>query len=406
MDGVNKVKILIVNKFLYPNGGSETYIFEIGKKLQEMGHEVQFFGMEHERRCVGNRVESYTSNMDFHTGKLAKVMYPFKIIYSAEARGKIRKVLDDFSPDVVHLNNFNFQLTPSIIYEIRKFEKVCGHKINIVFTAHDYQLVCPNHLMMQPNKSLCSECLNGGYLSCVKNGCIHGSKVKSILGALEGWIYRTLHTYKEIDRVICPSRFIEEKLAHNPDLIGKTVVMHNFVDRWNQTIAEKQDYVLYFGRFCEEKGTATLLEVCRMLPEIPIVFAGGGPMAEEVSKLPNIENRGFLSGEELIRTISQARFSVFTSEWYENCPFTIMETQMYGTPVIASDLGGTPELLKDKVTGELFEGGNKEELAWKIQQLWNDRQLLDNYTNACQDVHFDSTEQYCEKLLNVYTGIL
>ena len=114
------MKILIVNKFLYPNGGSETYIFEIGKQLQKMGHEVQYFGMEHEGRVVGNHAESYTSNMDFHTGKLAKLLYPFKIIYSSEARKKIRQVLKDFKPDVIHLNNFNFQLTPSIILEIQK----------------------------------------------------------------------------------------------------------------------------------------------------------------------------------------------------------------------------------------------------------------------------------------------
>lgn len=82
------MKILIVNKFLHPNGGSESYIFGIGKKLQFMGHEVQYFGMEHEGRAVGNRVESYTSDMDFHTGKLQKLLYPFKIIYSLEARKK------------------------------------------------------------------------------------------------------------------------------------------------------------------------------------------------------------------------------------------------------------------------------------------------------------------------------
>ena len=117
------MKILIVNKFLYPNGGSETYIFKIGRQLQEMGHEVQYFGMEHEGRIVGNRAESYTSNLDFHTGKLQKFLYPLKIIYSAEARKKIRRVLEDFDPDAVHLNNFNFQLTPSILYEIRKYEK-------------------------------------------------------------------------------------------------------------------------------------------------------------------------------------------------------------------------------------------------------------------------------------------
>ena len=90
----------------------------------KMGHEVQYFGMEHEGRCVGNRVNAYTSDMDFHGGsKLNKLSYPIKTIYSKEARIQIRKVLDDFKPDVCHLNNFNYQLTPSIILEIVKWRK-------------------------------------------------------------------------------------------------------------------------------------------------------------------------------------------------------------------------------------------------------------------------------------------
>ena len=91
------MRILMVNKFLYPNGGSETYIFKLGGALVEAGHEVQYFGMEHEGRCVGNAVGAYTSDMDFHGGsKLAKVTYPFKTIYSSEDRKKIRLVLDNY----------------------------------------------------------------------------------------------------------------------------------------------------------------------------------------------------------------------------------------------------------------------------------------------------------------------
>lgn len=397
------MKVLIVNKFLYPNGGSETYIFEIGKQLVRMGHQVQYFGMEHEGRIVGNRVESYTSNMDFHTGKLQKLLYPFKIIYSTEARRKIRRVLDDLAPDVVHLNNFNFQLTPSIIYEIRKFEKEKKHRVKLVFTAHDYQLVCPNHLMMLPQSGeLCSRCLGGHPGNCTKYRCIHGSLAKSALGSAEGKLYQLLHTYRQIDKVICPSHFMEEKLDASPDLKGRTVTLHNFVNRIEGEMPPKEDYVLYFGRFCQEKGTNTLLEVCRSLPEIPFVFAGGGPMEAEVSAVPNIENRGFLSGEALLKTIQKARFSVFPSEWYENCPFSVMETQLYGTPVIASDLGGTPELVKDGVTGELFDGGDKEQLRSKIQALWNDRVRMQKYTENCRNVRFDSVEKYCERLLSIY----
>ena len=114
------MKVLMVNKFLFENGGSETYVFTLGKQLEKNGHEVQYFGMEHPDRVVGNRINAYTSNMDFHTGKFTKIFYPFQIIYSRTARKKIRLVMEDFDPDVVHLNNFNFQLTPAIIYEIKE----------------------------------------------------------------------------------------------------------------------------------------------------------------------------------------------------------------------------------------------------------------------------------------------
>lgn len=65
------MRILMINKFLYPNGGSETYIFKLGDYLKNRGHEVQYFGMEHEGRCVGNAVNVYTSDMDFHGGSKA-----------------------------------------------------------------------------------------------------------------------------------------------------------------------------------------------------------------------------------------------------------------------------------------------------------------------------------------------
>lgn len=94
------MKVLMVNKFLYPNGGSETYMFKLGNYLMLKGHEVQYFGMEHEGRCVGNHAEVYTSNMDFHTGSIsARLTYPLKTIYSIEARKKIRLVLEDFQPE-------------------------------------------------------------------------------------------------------------------------------------------------------------------------------------------------------------------------------------------------------------------------------------------------------------------
>ena len=132
---------------------------------------------------MGNRVNAYTSDMDFHGGsKLSKLTYPIKTIYSKEARVQLRKVLDDFKPDVCHLNNFNYQLTPSIILEIVKWRKETGRDCKIIFTAHDYQLVCPNHMLNNPNTHQnCEKCLGGHFVNCMKGKCIHGSTAKSAI---------------------------------------------------------------------------------------------------------------------------------------------------------------------------------------------------------------------------------
>ncbi len=397
------MKILIVNKFLHPNGGSETYIFKVGEQLQQMGHEVQYFGMEHEGRLVGNQAGSYTADMDFHTGKLRKLIYPLTVIYSASARRKLRPVLDQFQPDAVHLNNFNFQLTPSILYEIKKYAKASGRTIKIIYTAHDSQLVCPNHLMQNPiTGERCSQCLESGSLCCVRNKCIHGSRAKSLIGAVEAILYKRLRTYDKIDTIICPSNFLKKKLDTDPVLRNKTMVMPNFVDQQQQEPTVKEDYVLYFGRYSAEKGITTLLKACAALPDIPFCFAGSGAYAEAIASGSNIKNMGFLSGKELFIAIAAARFSIFPSECYENCPFTVMESLICGTPVIGSALGGTPELLEEGVTGELFAGGNDKELAEKISALWADRERLERYTENCRSVEFDTVQEYCQKLILLY----
>ena len=395
----------MVNKFLYPNGGSETYIFKLGNYLQSQGHEVQCFGMDDERNVVGNNAKSYTSNMDFHSGRLQKVLYPFKIIYSVDARRKIRNVLDDFQPDVVHLNNFNFQITPSIIYEIKKYREKIKRKVEIVFTAHDYQLVCPNHMMNNPNtRENCEKCLGGKFVNCTKGRCIHGSTLRSALGSIEGYFYKALKTYKLIDTVICPSSFMESKIKANPMLIGKTVTLHNFIDEVEDKDVKKQDYILYFGRFSEEKGIKTLINVCRNLSKIQFVFAGSGPLENEIINIKNIKNIGFQKGEALEKLIREARFSLYPSEWYENCPFSVIESQLYRTPVLGADIGGIPELIEVGKTGELFRSGDSKELQEKIEALWRNKEKCETYSKNCKNIKFNTINDYCKKLIEIYKG--
>lgn len=395
------MRYLLINKFLYPNGGSETYIFKLGQCLEQQGHEVQYFGMEHAGRCVGNRVEAYTSDMDFRGGnKLSKILYPFKTIYSGEARRQIRKVLDDFGPDVCHLNNFNYQLTPSIILEIVKWRKETGHDCKLIYTAHDYQLICPNHMMNNPaSHENCEKCVGGHFFHCVKGRCIHGSMAKSLVGMLEARIWNRWGVYRHIDQIICCSHFMKQKLDTNPLFREKTVVLHNFIEAVEDKKVEKKEYVLFFGRFSWEKGVRTLIEAAKRLPEIPFVFAGSGEYAGQMEGIDNIENVGFQKGEALDNLIRQALFSVCPSECYENCPFSVMESQIRGTVVIGANIGGIPELIADGENGMLFPSGDADALADTIYRLWNDRELLRSCEQACRKLNRDDVKSYADKVL-------
>ena len=209
-------------------------------------------------------------------------------------------------------------------------------------------------------------------------------------------------TYKYIDTMICCSVFMKTKLDTNPLFAKKTIALHNFIDKVEWKEVEKKDYVLYFGRFSEEKGIGTLINVCKKLPNIQFIFAGTGPLEEEINGISNIKNLGFQKGEALEKLIREARFSIYPSEWYENCPFSVMESQMYGTPVLGANIGGIPELISVGSTGELFESGNGEDLKNKIEELWNNKEKLDKYSENCKNISFDTIEKYCNKLIKIY----
>ena len=132
------------------------------------------------------------------------------------------------------------------------------------------------------------------------------------------------------------------------------------------------------------------------------VYAADVIVTYQVNGIKNIKNVGFQKGEALEKLIREARFSIYPSEWYENCPFSVMESQMYGTPVLGADIGGIPELIQVGKTGELFESGNAEDLKKKIEKLWGDKELCEQYSKNCKDISFDTIDEYYEKIMKVY----
>jgi len=395
------MNILLVNKFLYPKGGAETYVFKLGEIFESNGHNVQYFGLESSENIVFNNVGSYAKPQEFSNGIRSNLLAPFRIIYSIENRNKIQKVLKDFKPDIVHLNNIQFHLTPSIILEIDKWRKENNPKCKIVYTAHDFQLICPSHGLFDNNLNPCEKCLAGNYTYCFKTKCVKNSRLKSLMGMADAYFWKNNKAYSYIDKIICPSQFLKNKLDIQERFRNKTVALHNFVEKIDAFETEKEDYVLDFGKMCKEKGTYTLLETCKKMPNIRFVFAGYGEAVEEIKNVPNAQYVGFKNGEELAQLISKAMVSVSPSECYENCPFSVVESQMYLTPVVASRIGGIPELITEGKTGELFEAGNADDLAQKLRKVINNSKI---YSENCKNINLETADTYYNKLIKIYEG--
>ena len=193
------MKVLLVNKFHYLKGGSEKYYFELGKLLKEHGNEVAYFSMNDERNIKTGEKEYFVDPVDLNNGSKLKAL---DVIYSRANYKKMCEAIDDFKPDIIHLNNFQRQLSSSVA--IAAFDK----KIPVVFLTHDMQAVCPNKDMMYKGE-ICNDCIKYGYNSCIKNKCIKNSKLKSLLGVMEAKYYKKNKIYERMNCIISPSNFMK-----------------------------------------------------------------------------------------------------------------------------------------------------------------------------------------------------
>ncbi len=393
------MKILQINKFLYPKGGSETYMFELSNALKERGHEVEFWGMEDEKNIVKDTYSSFVENIEFSTlGLFGKLSNAFSTIYSIEAKKKICIILDRFKPDIVHIHNFNFQLTPSILPEIKK------RGIKVIYTAHDSQLVCPYHRLYNFQRDeICTKCIDGQFSNCIKDRCFDASLMKSSVGAMESYLYHGLDYYnKYIDEIISPSKFLAEKLNH---LYKKEIhIVPNFVELNMGSVEKKEDFLLYFGRVSKEKG---IIDILPFFEENKIVLKiiGNGPEIDNIIESEYIEYLGPKYGDELFEYIQRAKFVIQPSKWYENCPMTIVESFACATPVIGSKHSGFLELIDDGKNGFLIDfetEGFEKNLLKSINEYDN------SFSEASKEsyLNYYTQEVHIPRVINIYKKVL
>jgi glycosyltransferase involved in cell wall biosynthesis len=304
------------------------------------------------------------------------------------------------------MNNINFQLTPSVIYAVKK------RGIPLVQTVHDYQMICPNHLLYSFDEvKPCERCISGSKFNCFKYNCIHGSKAKSLIGSIEAKLYSVLGTYKKVDLYICPSRFLEEKLLSASELYkGKTLTLHNFIEK--KPLPEKIEpdvpYVAFASRLSKEKGVTLLYEAARLLPEYSFVVAGSGPDGDCLKEVPNITMKGFLTGDELTSLMANARVMLLPSVWYENCPLSILETHSFGVPVITMNSGGIAELVEDGKTGALINEPTAEAVAAAIKRCFEDEEYYKTLKENCETMRekIIGVSEYCDAVIEKYQDLI
>ena len=402
------MKILMVNKFHYLKGGSEKYYFELAELLKEKGHEVAFFSMENNKNIKTGYKEYFVPQVDLNSNNKFKAL---DIIYSKENKKKMKEVLEDFKPDIVHLNNFQRQLSASIVEAIKE------KGIPIVFTAHDIEAICPNKTMLDAENNICEKCLDGKYINCVKKNCIKNSRLKSILGAVETRYYRNKKIYKEkIDYIITPSEFYRRKFIEDGINPQKIQAIHNFIDTENfDFITEDEGYALYFGRISIEKGVINLINAFENTKQGNLYIAGEGPekqRLEQLIKEKKLENRvkmlGFLNKEQVLEAIRKCRFTVLPSIWRDNCPYSVLETMAIGKPVIGSNMGGIPELVKHEETGLVFNSSDIDELTDKMEILFNNPELAQKYGNKAKELanKIYTKDYYYGEIIKIYERLV
>lgn len=398
------MKVLFSNKFFFRNGGSEVVMFQERDFLLGQGHEVVDFSMRDERNFESAYADSFVSRRDYHGGgKLKKLGSALTFIHSPEAVRKFKALIDQTRPDLVHCHNICHQLTPSIIGAAK------ARGLPVVQTLHDYKPVCPVYTRLRNGKP-CSACLNGDFAPVLKHRCAEGSLGKSALLYAEAVVQRWLGNYEMVDRFIAPSRFMRDSALHRfrPEQV---TLLYNGVDLAGIAPAGRDDgYVLYLGRLSHEKGIETLLRAHAAANGAwPLVVAGTGPLADEFkAKYPVAQFVGHVVGDALKEIIAGAALVVVPSEWYENCPMSVLEAMAYGKPVVGSRMGGIPELVADGETGLLFEAGNVQELQEKLTTLMGApalRQSMGRAARARVEKEF-SLERHNAGLMEIYESLV
>ncbi|RJX18276.1 MAG: glycosyltransferase family 1 protein [Desulforudis sp.] len=412
------MNILIINTYHYLRGGDCRHAFALADALEKLDHVVHFFGMQSPLNTPTHDAEYFVSEIDYRKALSKKnpitaIKVFLRSIYSLEARRNLARMLDDIKPDIAHLHSIRHHLTKSILPELAK------RNIPIVWTLHDYKELCPN-TSFYDGGGICEDCKGGQFFHVIKKRCKKGSLPASIVAYIEAQVDRLVGYSRYVDLYISPSEFLKAKFMEYGYLNNKITTIPNFIelDRISPDY-DHDNYLFFLGRLEKEKGIITLLkgfdQATKTMPGLRLKIAGSGSLEQELQELARslnthgVEFLGHVEGQDLVKLTKRAKAVVVPSEWYENYPYSCLEAMASGKPIIASRIGGIPELVEDEITGFLFEPFNVKQLAEKIKLVGelSPEQIKEIGQRAREKVETgNSKDKYLEKIIPIYSRLI
>ena len=387
------MKILQVHNTYQQRGGEDVVFNAEGRLLFQHGHIV--------KTLLFDNTEIKTAGDKLFTG--------IKSFFSLTSARQLKYYIEHFQPDIIHVHNFFPLASPSVFYTASKYD------IPIVFTLHNYRLLCPSANLFHKDKIYENSLKKIFPFDAVYKGVYRDSRVQTFSLALMTALHNVIGTWKhKITKYIALTEFAKNLFVHSQLNIpeDQIIVKPNFVEDCGVgKKEEREDHFLFIGRLSSEKGIKTLLESASLYP-YKLKIIGDGPLRLEViqaiSEHHNISYLGFKEKEEIIDELKKCKALIFPSLWYEGMPMTILEAFSTGTPVIASNLGGMAEMIEHDKNGLLFEAGNVYDLFDKILEIEKLPGLSDNYgLNARRAYEENYTpEANYQQLNDLYASLL
>lgn len=399
------MKILMANKFFYDHGGPETVLFATRDLLLAHGHDVIDFAMRDERNRPSAQAGYFPPNIDLQSVRpsVASVKTAVRFLDSRAAAKQMRRLIRDERPDIAHLHSVNHQLTPSIIRVLR------DEGVPAVMTLHDYKLVCPAYTLLADGR-ICEACTGGRFYRATTTRC-RGAARSALLTAESYLQHKVLRSYRGVSLFLSPSRFLAAKFRemgfrHPIEVLPNPALPVPA----NEIEPARGDHFLFVGRAVPEKGIRTLCQAA-IAANVRVRIAGDGPQLQDLTRefgaSANIDFLGRVEPARAQSLMREALAVVVPSEWYENQSMVILEALGRGTPVIASALGGNPELVLDGETGLLHKPGDVDDLANKLRWARDHqdgmRRMGDNARGRIGDFSLD---RYYERLTAIYARVL